>query len=104
MRKLIVATKKGLGGLISLASLKESTTNEHECRLASPGDFQPDQFRRENNFRKSGGKFIDYIFGRRKGKTTTEVQALRYDKKTWDGRAARGHCEGKGGTFTPAGK
>jgi hypothetical protein len=102
LKKLIVATKDVIGKLVSLSSLKKSTVNEHECRLAPPGDFQSDQFRRENNYRKHDGKSYHFIFGRKKGKETTSVQAYRYDKKVWDGRSAGGHCKSKGGTFTPA--
>jgi hypothetical protein len=62
---------------------------------------QFDQFRRNNCFKRSGGKCIDYIFGL-KGKKS-EVQAFRYPKDVWKVGQARSHCKKhKGISFEPA--
>ena len=73
--------------------------NEHACRLRPPGRFV--RFRRSNCFRRSGGKCIDYIFGRRQD-GNTEVQAMRYKKQAWEAGAARSHCRRRGGSFEAA--
>ena len=41
------------------------------------------------------------IYGIKSGKS--EIQALRYDKKTWTEASAREHCKTRGGTFEAAG-
>lgn len=53
----------------------DETENEYRWRLQDPGLFQKDSFRRKNI--TSG---VSLIVGRKKGKTTTEAQAIRFDK------------------------
>jgi len=70
--------------------------NESSCRIRSPGQFQPESFRRI----KSGK--LNIIIGRLKGQTTTTTQALRYPKETWTEAEARTHCEEQKGRFEPS--
>lgn len=72
--------------------------NEHACRLTDPGKY--DRLRRNNCFRRSDGKCIDYIFGVKGNKS--EVQAMRYKKDVWTAAAARSHCKDAGGSFEAA--
>jgi hypothetical protein len=60
--------------------------NEHSARLASPGQFR--EFRRKALPGVSG---IDAVYGIKivDGKRTSQVQALRFDKKTWTVAEAR---------------
>ena len=73
--------------------------NEHACRLKNPDQYN--EIKRVNCFKKSAGKCLDYIFGIKDNKS--EVQSMRYKKKTWTASDAKSHCKGKGGSFEAAG-
>lgn len=77
--------------------------NEHAARVRDPADFQPDSFRRVDEFEGRplvhDGKKYWAIVGRLKGKTTTRIQALRYKKADgWAASAARSHAKVHGAT------
>ncbi len=71
--------------------------NEHSCRLAEPGEFQPNSFRRINH-----GDKIEIIIGKMRGKSTTTTQALRYPVDKWTPEDAQADCEKRGGKFEAA--
>jgi hypothetical protein len=73
--------------------------NEHSCRVKPPKNFE--KIRRVNNAQKSDGKSIDVLYGIKNGKS--EIQALRYKKSIWTAKAARTHCNARGGSFEAAG-
>ena len=58
--------------------------NEHACRLNDPGKYS--QIRRKNCDRKSGGKCIDVIYGRRKtdGKSDNEIKVEALSQLGWE--------------------
>jgi hypothetical protein len=60
--------------------------NEHSARLASPGQFR--EFRRQA---LPGVTGIDAVYGIKiaDGKRTSQIQALRFDKKRWTADEAR---------------
>ena len=70
--------------------------NEHSCRLASPGSFRKDSFRR-----KKSGK-VSLVMAKRPGSDTMELQSIRYPIADWSEGDARESCKEKGGTFEPA--
>lgn len=72
--------------------------NEHACRINSPDKYS--KFARKNCAQKSNGKCIDVIYGIKSGKS--EIQALRYPKKSWEASSARSHCSSRGGSFEAA--
>ena len=72
--------------------------NEHACRLEDPDKYS--RFSRKNCEQKHEGKCIDVIYGIKEGKS--EVQALRYPKKSWDADDARRLCSSRGGSFEAA--
>ena len=72
--------------------------NEMSCRLADPGEFQKNSFRRIKR-----GRLV-LIIARPKGKTTTRTQAMRYPIADWSEAEARADCKEKGGTFEAAAK
>ncbi len=75
--------------------------NEHACRLKAPAKYK--RFRRNNCYRKSDGKCIDFIFGITEAQKA-ELQSMRYKKDIWTGGAAAAHCKAAGGTFEAAAK
>lgn len=75
--------------------------NEHACRLNEPGKYA--KMRRVNGAREHKGKKYDVIFGI-KADGTTEEQAYRYPKETWDADDARAHCSAHQGKFEAASK
>ncbi len=78
--------------------------NEHACRARSPGEFEPQSFRRISRKSKTTGKTFHIITARLKGQTTMTTQAYRYPKTSWTAPEARAHCERRGGStrFEPA--
>lgn len=72
--------------------------NEHSCRLKPPNY---SKYNRVNCEAKHDGKCIDFIYGI-KGPKESELQSMRYPKKTWSASAARAHCRSKKGTFEAA--
>lgn len=56
----------------------EQTENEIRERIQEPSQFQPDSFRR-----KDIGNGISLIIGKKKGSSTIETQAIRFDKSKW---------------------
>jgi len=90
----------GLRRLNDIFNESKPYPNEHSCRLKDPGQY--DRFRRQNNWRQSGGKRIDAIWGIKSG-GSVELQAMRYPKSSWDAGVAKSHCSGKGGKFEAAG-
>lgn len=58
--------------------------NEHAARITSPSAFQKDSFRR-----KSITSGVTAIMAKKKGKTTTEIQAYRFDKDKFTTKEAR---------------
>jgi hypothetical protein len=75
--------------------------NFHACRLKQPGAFEPGSFR--NITQKSGGRSVQIIIGRLKGKTTTTAQTVRYPLAQWTEGEARKRCKEAGGImFEPA--
>lgn len=70
--------------------------SEHSCRIAEPGSFEPNSFRRMNQ-----GK-LSIIIGKLRGKATTTTQALRYPVDKWTADEARADCEKRGGRFEAA--
>jgi len=72
--------------------------NEHACRLLDPDEFV--RFIRKTV--ESGGKKLSMIIGYRED-DTTDVQAFRYPRATWEEDEARAHCKAHDGkTFEPA--
>lgn len=71
---------------------------EHSCRLNDQGKY--DRFARKNCEIKHDGKCIDVIYGIKDNKA--EIQAYRYDKKTWTAGAAKNHCKDHDGSFEAA--
>ena len=77
--------------------------NEHAARLRSPGQY-------ESFARKAlpGASGIDAVYGIKMvdGKRTSEIQALRFDKKSWTADRARAwlkaHKDFKVMSFEPA--
>ena len=74
--------------------------NEHSCRLRDPSEFEPGSFRRIQV--GSGANEHSAIIGRPKGKTTTEIQTLRYKKDQWSEEDARASCARHNGRFEAA--
>lgn len=75
--------------------------NEHACRVRQPGAFQDGSFRRQRT--SSGGKRLDLILGRLKGKDTMTLQSFRYPKAAWTPAQAKSHCKSHdGAVFEPA--
>ena len=77
--------------------------NEHSCRLAEPGSFEANSFRRMNQTTKSGKK-ISIIIAKKKGESKTSTQALRYPTSSWSAGEAAADCKKNGGSFTAASK
>jgi hypothetical protein len=71
--------------------------NEHACRLLDPDQFA--RFARET--REHEGKEYDVIFGYRSD-GSSDQQAFRYKKSTWEADEARSHCESHDGSFEAA--
>lgn len=68
---------------------------EWSCRLNPPDKYT--SFARINCFKRHAKKCIDFVFGIKSGKS--EVQSLRYKKKSWTRSAAKSHCKTKNGSF-----
>jgi hypothetical protein len=78
--------------------------NEHSCRINDPKKY--DSFARKNGEQEHDGKKIDVIYGifEEDGKRKSEIQALRYPKKTWQESEAKAHCKTRKGSFEAAEK
>lgn len=72
--------------------------NEHACRINEPDKYE--KFARKNCYVQVDDKCVDVIFGIKEGKS--EIQAYRYDKKTWTKSSAASHCKTHKGTFDAA--
>jgi hypothetical protein len=93
--------KKVNQSVAGILKIQDPYQEEHACRIKEPKQFK--SIRRKNKHKKSNGKWIDYIFGIKDGKS--EIQALRYPTKYWSEKAAREHCKEKNGIlFEPAEK
>lgn len=66
---------------------------EHAARIRQPGEFEQGSFRRVNN---KYGPGIHVIFGRLKGKTTMDVQAIRFAKAKWTAERAQAWLKDNG--------
>lgn len=87
-----------VGEELTLDEVLKPYPNEHACRLKDPDGYE--SFKRSNCYKKSDGKCIDFIFGKKEGKT--ELQAMRYKKDVWEVAAAKSHCANHKGTFEEA--
>lgn len=72
--------------------------NEHSCRLADPGGFKKDTFRR-----KKSGK-VSLIMAKKPGSDTMTLQSIRYPTSDWSEKAAKDSCKEKGGAFEATSK
>jgi hypothetical protein len=59
---------------------------EHAARIRQPGEFEQGSFRRSNN---KFGPGVHAIFGKLKGKSAMEVQAIRFSKAKWTPERAK---------------
>lgn len=76
--------------------------NENSCRLADPGLFEANSFRRMTMKQKASGKTVGVIIGKKKGESKTSTQALRYPTSNWTPEEAAADCKKNGGSFTAA--
>jgi hypothetical protein len=73
-------------------AVEKPYASEHSCRVADPGDFQKDSFRRST--KKIKGKPVGMIFARKPGSSKATLQSIRFPTKHWTAEEARKHCEG----------